>query len=218
MTTPSSPNVALPRDLLLEVLPEITDIAEAQATLATARLLVDRGGGDALIEEREIVRDPALRRALRVPGSPNAPDTRIATGLELAVGRGSLLRVRTREEADERVWYLLANDAARMLVHRMVAGQTPPPVTTWSGDRPPAVEPERPTIFRLYEQNIALLTPLIAEQLVQAMETYPRDWIEDAIAEAVAYNRRSWRYVQRILQQWAVDGRNDDRRETRGPR
>src|SRR5829696_5026541 len=41
----------------------------------------------------------------------------------------------------------------------------------------------------------------------------------DAIAEAVAYNRRSWRYVYRILQNWATTGRGDaavegGRRET----
>jgi DnaD/phage-associated family protein len=71
------------------------------------------------------------------------------------------------------------------------------------------VRPERPNVFRLYEQNIGLLTPLIADHLVDALEQYPRDWIEDAIAEAVGYNRRSWRYVQRILEKWSVSGRGD---------
>ncbi len=216
MSAPLPPRVPLPRDLLVDVLPAMTEIAEIQVTLATARLLADRGGDDAMVEERDIVRDPALRRALRVPGSPNEPDARIATGLELAVGRGALLRVRTRHERDERSWYLLANDAARALVYGMTAGRIAPPTAIWQGDAPPAVEPERPTIFRLYEQNIALLTPLIAEQLVRAMETYPREWIEDAIAEAVSYNRRSWRYVQRVLQTWAAQGRGDE--QTRGPR
>jgi DnaD/phage-associated family protein len=71
------------------------------------------------------------------------------------------------------------------------------------------VQPERPTVFRLYEQNIGLLTPLIAERLVDALETYPPEWIEDAIAEAVSYNRRSWRYINRILENWLVTGRGD---------
>jgi len=216
VNAPLPARVAIPRDLLVDALPEMTEIAEIQVTLAAARLLADRGGDDALVEEREIVRDAALRRALRVPGSPNEPDTRIATGLELAVGRGTLLRVRTRQARDEQVWYLLANDAGRTLVYGMTSGAIAPPSSIWLGDAPPAVEPERPTIFRLYEQNIALLTPLIAEQLVRAMETYPRDWIEDAIAEAVSYNRRSWRYVQSILQTWATQGRDDG--QTRGPR
>jgi DnaD/phage-associated family protein len=51
------------------------------------------------------------------------------------------------------------------------------------------------------------LTPLIADHLIDALETYPIEWIEAAVAESVAYNRRSWRYVQRILEQWASNGR-----------
>jgi DNA replication protein len=41
------------------------------------------------------------------------------------------------------------------------------------------------------------------------MEEYPADWIEEAIEESVAYNRRSWRYIQRILEQWMAQGRTD---------
>ena len=93
----------------------------------------------------------------------------------------------------------------------MVRGAIAPPPATWQGATAPRIDPERPTVFRLYEQNIGLLTPLIAEHLVDALETYPPDWIEDAIAEAVSYNRRSWRYVQRILENWAVTGRGDGR-------
>ena len=29
---------------------------------------------------------------------------------------------------------------------------------------------------------------------------------ETALEEAVSYNRRNWRYVSRILENWAVDG------------
>jgi DnaD/phage-associated family protein len=67
----------------------------------------------------------------------------------------------------------------------------------------------RPNAFRLYEQNIGPLTPLIADQISRAIEEYPDDWIEDALSEAVAYNRRSWRYVTRILENWQAAGRKD---------
>ncbi len=46
---------------------------------------------------------------------------------------------------------------------------------------------------------------------MDALERYPSEWIEDAIGESVAYNRRSWKYIQRILEQWAVQGRGDQR-------
>lgn len=71
------------------------------------------------------------------------------------------------------------------------------------------VEVLRPNIFTLYEQNIGVLTPLLAEQLAEAQRTYPADWIEAAFTEAVSYNKRSWRYIERILQKWQVEGKGD---------
>jgi len=62
-------------------------------------------------------------------------------------------------------------------------------------------------VYVLYEQNIGLLTPMIVDQIEQAQQIYPEAWFEDAIREAVTYNRRSWRYVQRILQNWSQSGR-----------
>src|SRR5207249_7916281 len=82
----------------------------------------------------------------------------------------------------------------------------------YAGPPPPL---PRPGIYELYEQNIGLLTPLIAEELREAERRYPSEWIEDAFREAVAYNRRNWRYVERILDNWATRGRGD-RGENRG--
>jgi DnaD/phage-associated family protein len=210
----TSTTIPIPISFLTELLPAMTDLAEIQVFLATARLVLESGDIGTPVEEPVIVRDRALRHALRVVGSGNEPDNRIATGLELAVGRGVLLRFRTVDRQDERVWYAISTPAARLSIQRMVSGSDAPPRSLWHGNQAPRVEPERPTVFRLYEQNIGLLSPIIAEQLVRAMERYPRDWIEDAIGEAVAYNRRNWRYIQRILQQWAVTGRGENRSES----
>ena len=60
-----------------------------------------------------------------------------------------------------------------------------------------------PWVYRLHEQHFGPLTPLIADQIQMAIETYPESWIRDAMRDAVTYNRRSWRYVQRILANWA---------------
>jgi DnaD/phage-associated family protein len=210
----TSETVSLPASLLIEIIPAMTDISEVQVVLAAVRIAIASGSIDQPIEEPAIVRDRALRRALRVVGSANEPDNRIATGLELAVGRGVLVRFRTIDRNDERVWYAVATPAARQSVERMVSGSVAPPAALWHSDHAPRVEPERPTVFRLYEQNIGLLSPLIAEQLVRALEKYPREWIEDAIGEAAAYNKRNLRYIQRILQNWATSGRGDQRAES----
>ena len=66
----------------------------------------------------------------------------------------------------------------------------------------------RSNVFSIYEQNIGMLTPIIAERLKDAEQTYPLEWIEDAFREAVENNKRSWRYVESILNRWAVEGRD----------
>jgi len=63
-------------------------------------------------------------------------------------------------------------------------------------------------IFTLYEQNIGMITPLIAEELKEAEKLYPPQWIEEAFKEAVTLNKRIWRYIARILERWASEGKD----------
>jgi DNA replication protein len=63
-------------------------------------------------------------------------------------------------------------------------------------------------IFTLYEQNIGMITPMIAEELKEAEKLYPPQWIEDGFKEAVTLNKRSWRYIARILERWASEGKD----------
>lgn len=203
----TDPVVEVPRAFFTDVLPGITDLAELQTTLAVFRLAADLGGIESPVPRDGILRDRSLRTALRVVGSPREPDRRIAEGLDLAVGRGTLLAFTANDGVERAVWYYVNTPVNQALIEAMSRGAVAPPVVVWTGERPPLVEPERPNVFRLYEQNIGLLTPLIADHLVDALESYPIPWIEEAIAEAVTYNRRSWRYVQRILEKWSTEGR-----------
>ena len=203
----TDPTVPVPRAFITDVAPQITEIAELQTTLAVFRLAAEAGGLEEPVAQAAILRDRPLRAALKVTGSPREPDRRIATGLDLAVGRGSLLAIAAEAGTTRSLWYYVNTPVNQALVSAMARGAVAPPPVVWPDGEVPAVVPERPNVFRLYEQNIGLLTPLIADHLVDALERYPQEWIEDAIAEAVAYNRRSWRYVQRILEQWATSGR-----------
>ena len=54
-----------------------------------------------------------------------------------------------------------------------------------------------------------MISPMIADELKEAEEAYPQAWIEDAIREAVGNNKRSWRYVARILERWEREGRSN---------
>lgn len=61
-------------------------------------------------------------------------------------------------------------------------------------------------LFRLYEREIGVLTPLIAEALRQAVAEYPPEWFGAAFAEAASRNARSWKYVDAILRRWKCEG------------
>lgn len=204
--------VPVPEVFFTTVLPAIEDCAELKATTYLFALLYKKRGEPRCISERELLADPALRRALRRRGDPRPHEERLRAALDLAVQRGTLLRVRVRIERDLVAWYFFNTERNRRAVERLqkgdlsaqrlldLEGAAPP-------GSPPTVEAERPTIYTLYEQNIGLLVPLVADQLMDAAEHYPKEWIEDAFREAVEQNKRSWSYIRAILRRWEQDGR-----------
>ncbi len=138
----------------------------------------------------------------------------IHAGLEKAVKRGSILQVtKARVELgrnDSDFYFLLNSPRGRAVTQAMESGNWNPE----SMGSNPAFE--RPNIFRLYEENIGPLTPLIADALKDAEETYSPEWIADTIDLAVRNNKRSWRYCEAILKRWKEEGRGEkqDRRDS----
>ncbi len=61
-------------------------------------------------------------------------------------------------------------------------------------------------ISRLYEENIGMLTPLLGERLKEIVGEYPDGWFAKATQEAVNYNHRNLRYIERVLENWKVNG------------
>jgi DNA replication protein len=130
----------------------------------------------------------------------------VTRGLGKAVQRGSLLK--SVQEAD--VFYFLNSPRGRAAAEAFAKGQWRESAKILSA--PPV---ERPNVFRLYEENIGPLTPLIADTLKDAEGTYPEDWIADAIGLAVENNKRNWKYIEAILKRWKEEGRGEkqDRRD-----
>jgi len=205
----ASDTIALPSSFLYDIAPKISALEELQVSLALFRFLAETGGFNRPVAEKTILRDRPLRNSLRVEGSPRAPDTRIAKGLDLALARGTLVRLVSKEGLRKSTFYYLNTPENRSSIKLMESGQLAPPKELWPDDNQPQIIVDRPNAFRLYEQNIGPLTPLIADQISRVIEDYPADWIEDAIGEAVAYNRRSWRYITRILENWQASGRQE---------
>lgn len=62
------------------------------------------------------------------------------------------------------------------------------------------------TICTIYEQNIGMLTPMTSERLKDIASNYPEGWFAMAVQEAVEYNKRNLRYIERVLENWSVNG------------
>lgn len=85
-------------------------------------------------------------------------------------------------------------------------GEQPPIAKT-----PPlssAPPPAPAAVFRLYEQNIQAITPLVADAIKDAVAEFAEQWVMDAIGEAARANGKSWNYIRAILDRWKRDGRN----------
>jgi DNA replication protein len=120
----------------------------------------------------------------------------ITRGLEKAVKRGSLLTV----QREAKVYFLLNSPRGRAGVQAIESGKWSPGV---------ASSPmERPNVFKLYEENIGPLTPLIADALKDAEMLYSDEWVADAIELAAKNNKRNWRYCEAVLKRWKDEGRH----------
>lgn len=62
-------------------------------------------------------------------------------------------------------------------------------------------------VARVYEQEIGVISPMISDQIGLWIDTYPIDWITDAIKESVKHNARNSKYTDKILQRWMSQGR-----------
>lgn len=199
--------VPIPGAIFGTLLREIDDLAELKTLLHVLRLLHAQPRAPRYVRRAALVADAGLIDAL---GSLDhaADESAVNAALGRAVARGTLLAVQVTDGAAEDECYLLNTRGNERIVQQLQAGERnlgelgPAPAP-----REPARADDRPTIYELYEQNIGLLTPLLAEELRDAVDTYPAAWIEDAFREAVAQNKRNWRYVRRILEAWSSRGR-----------
>jgi DnaD/phage-associated family protein len=111
------------------------------------------------------------------------------------------------------VLYFLNSSKGRAAVSAIAAGEWQ---STGDARRPVDVRSDIPNIYRLYEDNIGAITPLIAEELREAEASYPAEWVQEAMRIAVENNVRNWRYVRAILERWKEKGRDErqNRRDT----
>jgi DnaD/phage-associated family protein len=190
---------AVPDLFFSELLPAIDDLAELKVTLYTIWRLQRLRREPKYLALSEYRADPALLAGLGGEG-----EAALDEGLARAVTRGTLLRL--DDASGGEAWFFLNSQQGRAAFERAVRGEVR--LAGASGEPAPQVTVARPNIYQLYEQNIGLLQPLIADELRDAEATYPPEWVEEAFRIAVERNARNWHYVRSILERWAREGRD----------
>lgn len=192
----------VPNLFFSELLPLVDNLAELKVILHLFWLIGKKRGKLRYARLDELLRDRRLLEGLAT--SKLSGEEVLRDALERAVARGALLHASVARGDTTEEWYMINSANGREVLERLAAGELDLVADLGEDVQ---LEAERPTIFVLYEQNIGMLTPMIADELRDAERHYPADWIADAFHEAVKSNKRSWRYVLRVLERWRVEGR-----------
>lgn len=187
--------VGIPEPAFSKLIPMIDDLAELKLTLHVMWRLRQQRGEVRYLRRADLASDQVL-----MSGLGSQPSAALDSALERAVERGTLLKAEATVQETTQTLYFANTPKGRAAVEAVARGEWPEEIES----------PARPNIFTLYEQNIGMLTPLIAEELREAEQTYPVDWVQQAFREAVSLNKRSWKYIRAILERWRTEGKDEE--------
>jgi len=197
---------AVPDFFLSKLLPQISDIAELKTTLHIFQVLYHKRGYPRLTTYKELAGNKSLMSSLK--GDAQPADKVLRRALEMAGERGTILHLELDKDGTSEDIYFLNTEADRQVMAKIQKGELN--LSGLKAKEPTYIDTEEPPdIFTLYEQNIGMLTPMIADELRDAEQLYPQYWIRDAIKEAVTFNKRNWRYVAKILENWSTEGKSN---------
>ena len=160
----------------------------------------DRGRRPRYITRRELAADGALLQSLAGVCGGTEHEA-LETGLQLAVRRCTVIRAVAKSDAGPEELFAVNTPSNRRQLETLTGEIIDP-----DEPLPAAIGVRLPNIFALYEENIGTITPLIADELREAEKRFPAPWVEAAFKEAVSHNKRSWRYVEKILSRWETEG------------
>jgi len=197
---------ALPAPFFTDLLPQIDHLGELKVTLYAFWLLDQREGKIRYFSEGECLADGLLLRSF---GEEAKAVAALTDALARAVQRGTLLLVEFEDAPREDNLYFMNTPRGRAAVEALYNGKWSPRDVSHA---PATLDTERPNIYRLYEENIGPLTPLVVDALRDAEQRYPLEWVEEAVRIAVENNVRRWRYIDAILGAWKKEGRHEQNR------
>lgn len=203
--------IPIPEPFFRELLPQVDDLGELQVTLYAFWRLDRKEGTFRYLLRLDFLADELLLGALGQ--DRGEAEKALDEALRRAVARGSLLEAPLPLGDGVKSLYFINTPRGRAAIQALQRGEWRPSA---HAEQPVEILESPPNIYRLYEEHIGPLSPIIADALREAEAEYPPTWIEDALRIAVENNARNWRYVQAILKRWQEKGRDEqeDRRDT----
>ena len=196
----------LPNLFFSSLLPQISDIIELKITLHILWTLYHKRGYPRFVTYGELFGNASLMSSLKEAVKP--PDEALRQALEMATKRGTILHIVLDRDGVAEDFYFLNTKSDRQVMAKIQSGELI--LSGLKAQQQADIETEElPDLFTLYEQNIGMLTPMIAEELREAEKLYPETWSREAIKEAVNQNKRKWSYISAILESWSAEGRSD---------
>lgn len=196
-------SVAVPEPFFTDLLPLIDNLYELKVTLYGLWQLNLREGPYRFLRREDFSADTDFMSGLAA--SPRQAEERLDDALERAEARGTFLGVRVEDAQAEHHLYFMNTPKGREAVNKLTRGEWRPPALNEAA----TLSVLRANVFTLYEQNIGPLTPMLVDELRDALATYPAAWIEDAIRIAVKNNVRRLKYILAVLQRMQTEGRYD---------
>jgi len=195
---------AVPTTFITRLMPEIDDINELKVTLHLIQALYHKRGYPRYVSFADLASDKTLLAGLKPDCKTPAETLRHA--LDRTIERGVVIGHKVEGNGTPDEVFVLNSEEGRKGLEKLLRGELT--VRAIPGGRDSGPLPKPDNIFTMYEQNIGMLTPIIAEELRSAEREYPAKWVEEAFKEAVALNKRNWRYIARILENWATKGKD----------
>ncbi len=191
----------IPDVFFRELLPALEDINEIKLCLYVLWKAYTIGDFGIPITAADILLDKIFISGLESSG--DGIEKLITDILEKAVSDNILLIIKSGSIREPDIYFINSPHGRKAASEKMRKFQ-PTKIT---------LDHIQPNIFRLYQENIGPLTPIIADALREAEDIYPGEWITEAIHIAVQNNVRRWRYVESILDRWQKEGRDGTDRE-----
>ncbi|MCJ7605604.1 MAG: DnaD domain protein [Dehalococcoidales bacterium] len=197
---------SVPNIVFSSLLAQVDDMAELKTTLHVIAALYRKKGSPRYVGYTELLADAAVVESFR--GQCEPVEEILRDALRKAAERGTFIHLRQEEGSRTEDIYLLNDEAGRQAAAKVTTGELELGGIK-TREALPVITETPPDIFTVYEQNIGMLTPMIADELRDAERQYSPDWIRDAIKESVLHNKRNIKYITRILETWSVEGRSD---------